>query len=62
MNTNKDLENALDNFINPDEKDFNKKVKEQKTMWQFVNIALPIFLVVLFGFGYQQLRKRKYAA
>lgn len=39
-----------------------QKVKEQKTMWQIVNIALPVFLVVLFGFGYQQLRKRKYAA
>jgi ABC-type uncharacterized transport system involved in gliding motility auxiliary subunit len=39
-----------------------KKIKEQKTMWQFVNIAAPILLVLLLGFGYQQLRKRKYAA
>jgi gliding-associated putative ABC transporter substrate-binding component GldG len=37
------------------------KVKEQRTMWQFFNIALPILLVVLFGFIYQQVRKRKYA-
>jgi len=39
-----------------------KKVKEQKTMWQFINIVLPIILLILFGFIYQQLRKRKYAA
>jgi hypothetical protein len=30
MNTNKDLENVLDDFINPDEENFNKKIKEQK--------------------------------
>jgi len=39
-----------------------KKVKEQKTMWQFVNIGLPILLVLLFAVVYQQLRKRKYAS
>ncbi len=39
-----------------------KKVKEQKTTWQFINIALPILLVILFGWAYQQVRKRKYAA
>jgi ABC-2 type transport system permease protein len=39
-----------------------KKVKQQKTTWQLINIALPILLVILFGFVYQQLRKRKYAA
>jgi ABC-2 type transport system permease protein len=38
------------------------KVKEQKTTWQFINIALPVLLVILFGFIYQQIRKRKYAA
>ncbi|MBL7739690.1 MAG: Gldg family protein, partial [Chitinophagaceae bacterium] len=38
------------------------KVKEQKTTWQLVNIALPVLLIILFGFIYQQLRKRKYAA
>lgn len=37
------------------------KVKEQKTIWQFINIALPVLLVIIFGFIYQQLRKRKYA-
>jgi len=39
-----------------------KKAKEQKTMWQFINIVLPVILLILFGFIYQQLRKRKYAA
>ena len=37
------------------------KVKEQRTTWQFINIALPVLLVILFGFIYQQVRKRKYA-
>ncbi len=39
-----------------------KKVKAQKSTWQFINIGLPILLVLLFGWIYQQLRKRKYAA
>lgn len=39
-----------------------KKVKAQKTTWQFMNIALPILLVLLSGWIYQQVRKRKYAA
>jgi ABC-2 type transport system permease protein len=38
------------------------KVKEQKTTWQFINIALPVLLIILFGFIYQQLRRKKYAA
>lgn len=37
-----------------------KKVNEQKSTWQIVNIALPILLVTLFGWLYQQIRKRKY--
>jgi ABC-2 type transport system permease protein len=39
-----------------------KKVTEQKNTWQFINIALPVLLVILFGWVYQQARKRKYAA
>jgi ABC-2 type transport system permease protein len=39
-----------------------RKVKEQKTKWQLINIALPIFLIIVFGSLYQQLRKRKYAS
>ena len=39
-----------------------KKVQSEKLKWQFINIALPVFLVILFGFIYQQLRKRKYTS
>jgi gliding-associated putative ABC transporter substrate-binding component GldG len=39
-----------------------KKVSAQKTRWQMINIAAPILLIVLFGFIYQQIRKRKYSA
>ena len=39
-----------------------QKVKEQKTLWQLINIALPVLLIVLSGLVYQQIRKRKYAA
>lgn len=39
-----------------------KKTGEQKNMWQLINIALPILLIILSGFIYQQIRKRKYSA
>ena len=39
-----------------------KKVTAQKDTWKFINIVLPVLLVVLFGWIYQQVRKRKYAA
>jgi gliding-associated putative ABC transporter substrate-binding component GldG len=39
-----------------------KKINQQKTRWQIINIALPILLIILSGFAYQQVRKRKYAA
>ncbi len=38
-----------------------KKVQEQRTEWQFINIVLPIVLIVLFGFVFQYVRKQKYA-
>lgn len=38
-----------------------KKVNAQKTTWQMINIALPVLLVILFGWIYQEIRKRKYA-
>lgn len=37
-----------------------KKVEESKTKWQLINIAVPIILVLIFGFIYQALRRRKY--
>jgi gliding-associated putative ABC transporter substrate-binding component GldG len=39
-----------------------KKVDEQKTLWQLINIVVPLLLIILFGIIYQQIRKRKYAA
>jgi gliding-associated putative ABC transporter substrate-binding component GldG len=38
-----------------------KKTDEQRTMWQIINLALPIILILLFGTFYQWWRKRKYA-
>ena len=37
-----------------------QKTQAQRSVWQMVNIAVPILLVCLFGFGYQWWRKRKY--
>ena len=65
--------NALEYLVNPSgiletrAKEFTLrlldpvKVREQRTMWQFVNIAVPVILVILFGYLYQSLRKRKYS-
>ena len=37
-----------------------KKTNEQKTFWQIINIAVPVLLIVIFGFIYQWWRKRKF--
>ena len=37
-----------------------KKVNDQRTLWQLINIVLPVVLICLFGFFYQWWRKRKY--
>lgn len=39
-----------------------KKVEEQKTAWQFINIALPVLLVIVAGVFFQWQRKKKYNA
>jgi gliding-associated putative ABC transporter substrate-binding component GldG len=36
------------------------KVDKDRPMWQFINIGLPLLLVVLGGWVYQLLRKRRY--
>jgi len=66
--------NCLEYLVNPSNildtrtKDFTlrllnlKKVREQRTTWQMINIAVPVLIVILFGLIYQQLRKRKFAA
>jgi hypothetical protein len=37
------------------------KIQNQKNMWQMINIAVPILLVLLFGWLYQLKRKRSFA-
>ncbi|MFT3679957.1 MAG: gliding motility-associated ABC transporter substrate-binding protein GldG [Ferruginibacter sp.] len=37
-----------------------KKVNDQRSLWQLVNIVVPVLLVCLFGLVYQWRRKRKY--
>ncbi len=39
-----------------------QKVKEQRMVWQFFNIGLPVLLIIFFGWIYQAIRKRKYAS
>jgi ABC-2 type transport system permease protein len=39
-----------------------KKVKDNKTLWQVLNTVVPVFLVIIFGLFYQEIRKRKYAS
>ncbi|MCW3107580.1 MAG: gldG, partial [Segetibacter sp.] len=67
------LMNAVDYLVNPNgvlesrSKDFTlrlldkQKILAQKTIWQLINIALPILIVVLFGWLYQMKRKRSFA-
>lgn len=38
-----------------------KKIQEQRTQWQFINIVVPIGLIILFGLGFQYFRKNRYA-
>ena len=72
---NKDfLQNCLEFLINENglseakSKDYvmrlldSKKVREEKTLWQIINIVAPILLVILFALIFQWWRKRKYAA
>jgi ABC-2 type transport system permease protein len=36
------------------------KVDQDRSMWQFINIGLPLLLVVIGGYIYQLVRRRKY--
>ena len=36
------------------------KITEQKTKWQFINIAFPLLLLAIFAFLYNYFRKKKY--
>ena len=38
-----------------------KRAYQEKTYWQFINIALPLLILITFGFIFHYLRKRKYS-
>jgi ABC-2 type transport system permease protein len=38
-----------------------KKVEEQRTTWQFLNIVVPVVVILLFGALYQWRRKQRYS-
>ena len=70
---NKDfLQNCLSYLINENglsdakAKDYvvrlldNKKTTEQKTLWQVINIALPVAIILIFALFFQWIRKRKF--
>lgn len=37
------------------------KIKQQRVMWQVINVVLPVLLVIIIGWFKQYLRKKKYA-
>lgn len=39
-----------------------QKVQTDKFYWQFINIVLPVLLIILFGFIYISIKKKKYTA
>lgn len=67
------LQNCLDYLVNQSglseakAKDYTlrlldiKKIEEQKTKWQLINIVVPVFAVILFAAFFQWIRKRKYS-
>ncbi len=67
------LQNCLDYLINisglteAKSKDYTlrlldpKKMQDERSKWQIVNIVLPVLLIFIFGFTYQYWRRRKYS-
>jgi gliding-associated putative ABC transporter substrate-binding component GldG len=67
------LQNCLDYLINNSglaeakSKDYTlrlldpKKINDERTKWQIINIVLPILLIFIFGFIYQFWRRKKYS-
>ena len=39
-----------------------QKIASEKTMWQLINILLPLVLLLVFGFVFNYFRKKKYAS
>lgn len=66
------IQNCIEYLVNPSRiletrsKDFTlrlldpAKVEVGRPFWQFINIVLPLLLVIAGGYGYQVFRKRKY--
>jgi ABC-2 type transport system permease protein len=64
--------NCMEYLVNPSgvletrSKDFTlrlldpKKVENERSFWQFINVVLPIFVIILAGFFYQLIRRKKY--
>ena len=64
--------NCVEYLVNPSgiletrSKDFTlrlldpKKLEENRTTWQLLNIGVPVILILFFGFIYQALRRKKY--
>lgn len=38
-----------------------EKIKSEKLQWQLVNMIVPIVLILIFGFGFNFVRRKKYA-
>jgi ABC-2 type transport system permease protein len=38
-----------------------KKIEDEKTKWQIINLVIPILLMLLFGIIYQWWRRKKYS-
>jgi ABC-type uncharacterized transport system involved in gliding motility auxiliary subunit len=38
-----------------------QKVKKEKLKWQFINVVLPVFLIILFGIIKFYYRKQKFS-
>jgi len=70
---NKDfVDNCIEYLVNPSRiletrsKDFTlrlldpARVETDRPFWQFINIGLPILLVILGGFLYQLIRRRRF--
>lgn len=38
------------------------KAQEEKTTWQFINLAVPFLFITIFGVGFNYWRRRRYAA
>ena len=38
-----------------------KRAFDERTFWQFINIVMPLLILIIFGCMFHYLRKRKYS-